>query len=489
MAFNPNEIIRKIARWTDDLKKDTTYFGVGNVNNQIHLSNGTKLEAHPYEDRSFAYELIENQIFAYGILDGYNGTGAVDIVEQALLTNVCFDHLHTLQNKTDEEIYSILSLEFEKAEQQLKEQLQELLMRRASLVFQNEELRKGTVEYLSNRRDISHCDQQIASGAFAMLALIIDKKLFVANVGIANCFVCVYDKQNNNEKKVISLESDHSIANEEECRRIQDLNCDLNYVFEKAIEKNKTIENHSKIISYTRCLGDFKLKFYYNEHPQFKGCTGPPLLCQAQHLSEPIIIDESFLFLVMYSDGLSKVLEAIYSDSDKDENIQENINSIIAKKLISKIKSEQTLNSAAQSVLDEIKRAYDDKFVSTYNEREDLTLVVRVFDTNIKKKLDSIENCGINGFYETLVGSNQETNISTIIHSLNEDESENSLPTEQNESDQLVKSRLDENDHVIPYINMDELQNILNLPENKPAIDELCSQLMSLNNDLKTTYI
>lgn len=65
MAFNPNEIIRKIARWTDDLKKDTTYFGVGNVNNQIHLSNGTKLEAHPYEDRSFAYELIENQIFAW----------------------------------------------------------------------------------------------------------------------------------------------------------------------------------------------------------------------------------------------------------------------------------------------------------------------------------------------------------------------------------------------------------------------------------------
>jgi hypothetical protein len=60
--------------WTDDLKRDTTFFGVGNVNNQIHLANGTKLEAHPYEDRSFAYELIENQIFAYGILDGYNGT-------------------------------------------------------------------------------------------------------------------------------------------------------------------------------------------------------------------------------------------------------------------------------------------------------------------------------------------------------------------------------------------------------------------------------
>ena len=60
--------------------------------------------------------------------------------------------------------------------------------------------------------------------------------------------------------------------------------------------------------------------------------------------------------------------------------------------LIGKIISEQTLNSAAQSALDEIKRAYDDKYVNTDYEREDLTLIVRVFDTNIKNRLIQIEN-------------------------------------------------------------------------------------------------
>lgn len=39
-----------------------------------------------------------------------------------------------------------------------------------------------------------------------------------------------------------------------------------------------------------------------------------------------------------------------------------------------------------------MKRAYDDKQMSTYNERDDFTLIVRVFDPNIKNKLIAIEN-------------------------------------------------------------------------------------------------
>ncbi len=113
------------------------------------------------------------------------------------------------------------------------------------------------------------CDQHLESGAFALLALIIDKKLFVANVGIANCFVCVYDKHMN-EKKVISLESDHTIHSEEEFRRLEKLHADLNDVKTNVDEINKVIENRRKFIKYTRCLGDFKLKYYYNEMPQFK---------------------------------------------------------------------------------------------------------------------------------------------------------------------------------------------------------------------------
>ena len=40
----------------------------------------------------------------------------------------------------------------------------------------------------------------------------------------------------------------------------------------------------------------------------FRDCTGPPIIHQPDHLDQEIIIDDSFLFMACYSDGLSKVL-------------------------------------------------------------------------------------------------------------------------------------------------------------------------------------
>ncbi len=42
--------------------------------------------------------LKENQIYAYGILDGFNNTWIVDLIEQCLLTNMYFDHLPKLES-------------------------------------------------------------------------------------------------------------------------------------------------------------------------------------------------------------------------------------------------------------------------------------------------------------------------------------------------------------------------------------------------------
>ncbi len=45
-----------------------------------------------------------------------------------------------VKGKTDDEIFSILMVEFEKAEQTLKENLKDLLLKRASLAFTNGEV-------------------------------------------------------------------------------------------------------------------------------------------------------------------------------------------------------------------------------------------------------------------------------------------------------------------------------------------------------------
>ena len=358
-------------------------------------------------------------------------------------------------------------------------------------------MRKGTIEYLDNLREIKNIDRQLESGSFAMVSLIIDNRLFVANVGTSHCFICVFDK-NTNEKKVISLALiEHNITNFEEMIRISKL------MPSEALPPNTPMNHDLKPnqIHYTRCLGDFKLKLYYHEYPQFRDCTGPPIINHPNHLDQEIIIDDSFLFMAMYSDGLSKVLKMT------DVKIEDHC-STIAKMLIGKIISEQTLKSAAQSVLDEIKRAYDDKLTNVESEREDLTLIVRVFDTNIKNRLIAIENHinqqinnntnhtsgedvrfieqpstdldDINTLDDTY-DSSQYTNESSSLTI------PNSLMTSLDEKEQAkrsnkaIESHLDKDGNVIPYINLQELDALLSDEQSKKNIDEFCAKLMALN--------
>ena len=102
-----------------------------------------------------------------------------------------------------------------------------------------------------------------------MVSLIIDNRLFVANVGTSHCFICVFDKVTN-EKKVISLvELEHNLSNLKEMLRLSDLMPNV----PNDMEKNKdalSFDSNKSQIKYTRCLGDFKLKLYYHEYAQFK---------------------------------------------------------------------------------------------------------------------------------------------------------------------------------------------------------------------------
>jgi hypothetical protein len=109
----------------------------------------------------------------------------------------------------------------------------------------------------------------------------------------------------------------------------------------------REISNNDSI-KYTRCLGNFKVKQYYHECPEFESCERPPILCQADSPGS-LKIDDSFLFMAMYSDGFARALE-------KAGLVADEASPTIARMLIEKIKSEQTLNSAAQSVLDEVKK-------------------------------------------------------------------------------------------------------------------------------------
>jgi hypothetical protein len=253
------------------------------------------------------------------------------------------------------------------------------------------------------------------------------------------------------------------------------------------------------------------------------------LISQADSLIKPLIIDESFLFIVMYTDALDKVLSmegirprkryrfnalvfyiTVYIWYYLEFNTS-NTCATLAKMLIDKILNEQTINSASQAVIDEIKRTYDDKFASKYTEREDLTLVVRVFNENIKSRLIDIENqikaskspnvesdevkflVNSNDFedpYDSLQSTYDYslTNTNITATNMSNEQTHSSINSEGSNSDSKRKGRnseieahLDENGKVIPYLKLDELTSLLELSQNKHIIDEFEAELIRLS--------
>lgn len=359
-------------------------------------------------------------------------------------------------------------------------------MQRAALTIQAAELKKGSIEYVSNVKKIRALDEHLNSGSFAMIALIIENRLFVSNVGTSHCFICKFDEKTN-EKQVISVETVHKTTNYLEMMRLIKLKSNL------ALESSFSMENP---IEYTRCLGEFKLKHYYHEFPQFSNCTGPPIICKPSNPSSSINIDETFLFMVMYPDGLAKAIE-------ETDLKGENTDAKIARCLIEKILNEQTLNSAAQSVLDEIKRTYDDKYRSAYSEREDLTLIVRAFDPNIKARLTNLDSKSAhkrtgkrnsNSKFESTLNNYQEP-----IETSDIDEEEyvsnsrlSSMVLTDNDRASMrdrkksINEVIDKNGCVIPYINLKkEFDKLFSSGCDANVFEEFENELINLRSDEK----
>lgn len=180
-----------------------------------------------------------------------------------------------------------------------------------------------------------------------------------------------------------------------------------------------------------------------------RNCTAPPIISEPEHHGQAFKIDEEYLFLVMYSEELAKAVEAIGLSSDL-------VNEKIAEMLVEKLKSEATLNSAAQSVVDEIKRQCDDSYrPGEVKLRDDITLIVRVFNEDIKQIL--IEKSALHDSYYHLDNTNQSL-ISTINSS---NENTNTSLVSTNEEQKQKIDLFDQNGHIKAYVDFAELHNII----------------------------
>jgi len=109
-------------------------------------------------------------------------------------------------------------------------------------------------------KEIRILNKKISSGASAIIALLIENRLFVSNVGSSHCFICLFNKETL-QKSLLILEKDHSLKSWIEIKRLSDLNVDIDTLLSSS--QNDSVIN-------TRFIGGFDSKNYYQELDAFK---------------------------------------------------------------------------------------------------------------------------------------------------------------------------------------------------------------------------
>ncbi|XP_022095510.1 TGF-beta-activated kinase 1 and MAP3K7-binding protein 1-like [Acanthaster planci] len=351
--------------WTDDLPV-CHLSGIGYSTNQIYRQDGAREEEHEFEDRFFHFRTNEFECYLYGVFDGHDGMHVADFARLRLPAELLLGQL--LDIREDEAFRKILHHAFHTVERSYFESIDELLAERTNLKLQlPEELNDYELyqQYPTEVDKLQALDSQIIGGASANVALIVSGKLFVANVGDSRTVLCIREPDGSLSVKQLSI--DHTVHNDDEVLRLQQLGLDITQINGNQLGSSNT----------TRQIGDHSLKGGYKEHATLSLAKSEPVIAEPEVIGG-IQLNSMTGFLAMFTGGLHKSLE------DSTATVQANVD--IAKMIAAEFSVQSTLSGVAQGVVDKVVRIHHDTYLergpraSQCQKREDITLLVRNFN-------------------------------------------------------------------------------------------------------------
>ncbi|KAL3658399.1 hypothetical protein V7S43_016535 [Phytophthora oleae] len=216
----------------------------------------------------------ETQVFFFGCYDGHGGEEAVDFVQKKLYVNI---RTHLKEN--DEPVAHSIITGFKDTEEEFK--------RRSRLKFE--------------RGSWSSC----SVGACAVMALVIDKKLYVASCGDCRAIMAYREPDGSLSGEQITF--DHSANEEREQRRLRvlypedyDIVCEIG-------QKNFYVKGR---LQPTRSIGDTYMKVKdVNRSPmprglRIRGSFRKPYISAVPDIFQIDLKDRKPEFVVLGSDGL-----------------------------------------------------------------------------------------------------------------------------------------------------------------------------------------
>ncbi|KAG7222510.1 hypothetical protein INR49_004583 [Caranx melampygus] len=364
MAAQRRNVMQSHQSWTDDLPL-CQMCGVGTAPNCVYSPDGKGTQGHPNEDGHLRLR-SEYGCFLYGVFNGYDGSRVASFASQCLTAELLLGQLTSTH--TDSDIRRILTQAFDAVEKSYFKTIDDALAEKAHLsnyvLPHNENVSFHQNQKVQER--LKELEQEVSGGATAVVALILNNKLYIANVGTNRALLCKSSSDGQNQ--VLQIGRPHSTDNEDELQRLAALGVDS-----ARVRQAGQIAGQSS----TRRLGDYRVKFNYNEIDLLSAAKTRPIISEPEiHGSQSL--DGVTGFLLLMSEGLINALESAHGP--------EQANQEIVAMVAAELAQQTSLEAVAQSVVERVKRLHHDVYVSgrqraTYCSRhEDMTLLIRTLN-------------------------------------------------------------------------------------------------------------
>ncbi|XP_072240745.1 TGF-beta-activated kinase 1 and MAP3K7-binding protein 1 isoform X7 [Leuresthes tenuis] len=358
MAAQRRNLMQTHQSWTDDLPL-CEMCGVGTAPNCVYGPDGKGTQSHPIEDGHLRLR-GEDGCFLYGVFNGYDGSRVANFAAQCLTAELLLGQLNS--SHTDNDVRRILTQAFDVVEKSYFDTIDDALAEKAHL--SNYLLPHNENQKVQER--LKELEQEVSGGATAVVALMLNNKLYVANVGTNRVLLCKSSSDGQNQ--VLQIGRPHSTDNEDELQRLTALGVDS-----ARVRQAGQIAGQSS----TRRLGDYRVKINYNEIDLLSAAKTKPVIAEPEiHGSHSL--DGVTGFLLLMSEGLINALESAHGP--------EQVNQEIVAMVAAELAQQSSLEAVAQSVVERVKRLHHDVYVSgrqraTYCSRhEDMTLLIRTLN-------------------------------------------------------------------------------------------------------------
>lgn len=342
--------------WTDDLPLCEAC-GVGTAPNCVYGPDGASNQSHPYEDAHIRFR-GEDGCSLYGVFNGYEGSKVASFVSQFLTAELLLGQLSSAH--TDSDVRRILVQAFDVVEKSYFESIDDALAEKAHL--SNFLPHDGSQKVQERLQEL---EQEVRGGATAVVALILNNKLHIANMGTDRALLCRSSADGQNQ--VLPIGRAHSTDNEDELQRLATLGVDS-----ALVRQAGQIAGHNS----TRRLGDYRAKIHYSDIHLLSSAKSKPVITEPEVHSQSL--DRVSGFLLLMSEGLISALESAHGP--------EQANQEIVAMVAAELAQQSNLEAAAQSVVERVKRVHHDVFVSgrqrapLCGQHEDMTLLIRTIN-------------------------------------------------------------------------------------------------------------